>query len=446
MPTPSPQFTTSPRSLAEDAVSLITKTRTFEDELVRAIDIANATFANVILPLAHMENEWILKSNIIRFYSSVSEDDKLRDASRAANVLLQEFQTESLMRQDIFKLISEVREKEEALDQESALLLERVYQQRLLTGVGIADSSKRDRFRAIQKRLTEVSTTFLENVNNDESHVRLKITELDGVPQNILSQLDKTENDEEYEAYLADYSHLQVLSYATYSATRRKLYRARNDRCSENRLLLEEAVLLRHEAASLLGFADHASLQLLNKLPKTPEIVLDFLTDLSSKLAASGTEAFQRLQNFKEEKLMQQNNKLNIDDEKFHLWDYDFYKRLMFEEMSFVDTSRIREYFPIQNNINGMMELFSQLFNIEFNEIRDDANEGDMVWHKDVQLFAVRESQAKGGDFLGHLFLDLYSRRGKSWQPSCHPLFPVSWCLYVLSSMFCTTDRSKGIR
>lgn len=444
----SPQFTTSPIALAEAAASLITEMRTFEDGLVQEVDVPNASFANVILPLAHVENKWILMSNTIRFYSSVSADDKLRDGSRAANVLLQEFRTGSLMRQDIFKLITAVREKEEeALGQEPALLLERTYQQRLLTVVGIADSSKRDRFKAIQKRLSKVSTTFQENVNNDESHVRLQIKELEGVPQKILSQLEKTESDDEYEVYLADYSHMQVLSYATSPATRRKLYQARNNRCSENISLLKEAVLLRHEAASLLGFADHASLQLQDKLPKKPEVVLDFLADLRSKLSASGTEAFQRLQNFKKEKLMQQDNSNNIEDDEFHLWDYDFYKRLMFEEVSSVDTSRIREYFTIQNSINGMMELFSQLFSIEFTEIRDDEKEEDMAWHKDVQLFAVHESRAKGGDFLGHLFLDLYSRSGKSWYPSCHPLFPVS-CAYMYYRQSCAplTDQKGFVK
>ena len=44
----------------------------------------------------------------------------------------------------------------------------------------------------------------------------------------------------------------------------------------------------------------------------------------------------------------------------------------MFEEVTSVDNSRIREYFPIQNKINGMMGLFSQLFSIEFTEMRDD--------------------------------------------------------------------------
>lgn len=193
-----------------------------------------------------MENEWILKSNIIRFYSSVSEDDKLRDASRAAKVLLEVFQTESLMMQDIFRLITAVRERKEALDQESTLFLERTYQQRLLTGVGIAESSKRYRFKVIQKRLSEASATFQETVNKDESYIRLKISELDGVPQNILSQLDKTERDDEYQAYLADYSHMQALAYAASPVTRRKLYQARNNRCSKNRPLLMEAVLLRH--------------------------------------------------------------------------------------------------------------------------------------------------------------------------------------------------------
>ena len=50
-----------------------------------------------------------------------------------------------------------------------------------------------------------------------------------------------------------------------------------------------------------------------------------------------------------------------------------------------------------------MLDLYQQILGLKFQEIK--SNE---LWHEDVRMFAVFDSQTN--NFLGHLYLDLFPR------------------------------------
>ena len=67
------------------------------------------------------------------------------------------------------------------------------------------------------------------------------------------------------------------------------------------------------------------------------------------------------------------------------------------------------------------MGVFQHLFELVFEEVvaeerphfSPSGKGDDLVWQEDVQAFAVWNDQQEGGEFLGYLYLDLYSRAGK---------------------------------
>lgn len=81
-----------------------------------------------------------------------------------------------------------------------------------------------------------------------------------------------------------------------------------------------------------------------------------------------------------------------------------------------------------------MLRIFEHLFGLVFEEIVcDDRNElavsgtgNNLVWHEDIQLFAVWDDADEGGGFVGYLYMDLYSREGKYQNQSSFNLQPVS--------------------
>jgi metallopeptidase MepB len=89
----------------------------------------------------------------------VSTDSELRDASSKAEEMMDEFNIEASMREDIFKLVDAAwkREAEKTeLDGESKRLLEKEWKSYVRNGLGIEKGPKRDRFKEIKKRLSQV--------------------------------------------------------------------------------------------------------------------------------------------------------------------------------------------------------------------------------------------------------------------------------------------------
>ena len=107
-----------------------------------------------------------LQSRIIGFYQAVSTSAELRDASSKAEEIMDEFSIEASMREDIFVLVDKAWEKakkgESGLDGESLRLLEKERKSYIRNGLGIEKGPKRDRFKEIKKRLSQVRSSHWE--------------------------------------------------------------------------------------------------------------------------------------------------------------------------------------------------------------------------------------------------------------------------------------------
>ena len=418
MDQPSLKFSVTSASITADAESLARESRHQRDELVRNIAPEQATFASVMLPLAHMQNDFTIKANLLSFYRHVSADDNIRIASAKAQTLFDSFHTECWMREDIFKLVDVIYHNTEEITSESSLFLETVYNRYTRSGLGIRDAVSRERFKEIQGRLSQIHTEFRENLGRQTDDIFFTLAELDGVPASIVTQLEKDTSNNKLRVDLSNSAHRDIVSYAEKGETRKKLYIAIQNRCKGNSSLVQEAVRLRYELAKLLGFPNYAAFQLQSRMAKTPDRVNKFLTDLRSKLIPYGLASLRILQDFKKSDLESDEN-----DDEFFLWDYDFYRNRMLKSRLPIDRARIKEYFPLQTTTTAILNLLAKLFGLVFDEIEAADS---MVWHADVQMFVVHDDQTHGGGFLGYLYLDLFRRDGKYPQASCFNLQPVS--------------------
>jgi metallopeptidase MepB len=94
----------------------------------------------------------------------VSTDSELRDASSKAEEMMDEFNIEASMREDIFQLVDAAWKREsekKELDGESKRLLEKEWKSYVRNGLGIEKGPKRDRFKEIKKRLSQVCWVVL---------------------------------------------------------------------------------------------------------------------------------------------------------------------------------------------------------------------------------------------------------------------------------------------
>lgn len=411
-----PTFTATPQSVVADAERIIKTSRGVQDQVIGSVQATNATFANVLGPLSQDENVMALEAHILGFYQAVSVDQKLRDASSKAEELMDEFFIESAMREDIFKLVAEALNKNEPLEPESRRLLEKEHKDFIRNGLGLPDGPERARFKEIKKRLSQLSIEFQKNLNEENGGIWFTLEQLDGVPEDVLSGLKKGEGENEGKVWLTfKYPDLfPTMKYAKNSEIRKQVMVANENKCNQNVPLFREAIVLRDEAARLLGYPSHAAFRIEDKMAKTPETVNKFLGDLRSRLTAGGKSEINTLMELKK----------SLDpksDGQYYLWDHRFYDRLMLERDFSLDQQLIAEYFPLQTTIQGMLKIFEELFGLEFVEIVGEDRAAlaptgkgdDIVWHEDVQVFSVWNDEGEGSGFVGYLYLDLFPREGK---------------------------------
>ncbi|KAF4611316.1 hypothetical protein G7Y89_g15697 [Cudoniella acicularis] len=417
-----PLFTATPTGLVDDAKALCNTTRKLLDKIVAEVTPETATFANVVLPMAEDENAASLRGRIIGFYQAVSTDSQLRDASSKAEETMDEFNIEASMREDIFKLVDAAFNKKEELDPESQRLLEKERKSYIRNGLGIPAGPLRDRFKEIKKRLSTIQIEFQKNLNEENGGIWFTKKELEGVPEDTLATFEKGTGDNEGKLrFTFKYPDLfPTLKFALDPETRKKVFIENENKCNQNVPLFKEAIILRDEAARLLGYTDHASFRLEDKMAKTPKTVNDFLDDLRVQLAPGGAKEVKHLMEIKNEDLKSRGLE-TLNDGNYYLWDSRFYGRMMVEKEFSIDEQKIAEYFPLQKTVEGMLGIFEELFGFVFVEIDgeertkiSESGKGiDIAWHEDVKIFSVWDDEGEGGAFIGYLYLDLHPRPGK---------------------------------
>jgi metallopeptidase MepB len=415
-----PLFTGTTESIITDTKKLIEASKSIQDKLAAQIKAQDATFSNVLLPLAYDENNMSLSSHILGFYQAVSPAKELRDASTQADELLDEFGIESAMREDIYKLVKSVYDRKEKLEPESQRFLEKVRKQYIQNGLNLEAGPKRDRFKQIKLRLSQLSISFQKTLNEENGGIWFKPEELDGISKDIIEELEKGEGENAGKLRLTfKYTnYFPAVKHAKNPETRKRMFVGMENRCMSNVPLLKEALVLRDEAARLLGYPDHATYRIEDKMAKTPQHVNEFLGDLRTRLTPMGDKELEVLKKLKKEDVESSGGTY---DGHFYHWDYRYYNEIQLARDYQVDQQKLSEYFPIQVTLSKMLQIFETILGLKFVEVkgadRDNISptgKGDsIVWHEDVQLFAVWNDESQGNGFVGYLYTDLHPRLGK---------------------------------
>ncbi|KAI5920605.1 peptidase family M3 [Camillea tinctor] len=421
-----PTFTGTKESIVKDAQSICDTTRHLLDKIVQEEKDGKikASFASVLAPMAEDENQSQLSTRILGFYQYVSGNADLRNSSTEAEKLMDEFSIECNMREDVYNLVEAAfqsqKTQEPDLDPESLRLLEKERKGYIRNGLGIPSGPQRDRFKEIKKRLSQISIEFQKQLNEENGGLWFTKEELEGVPEDVVDGLEKGTGENEGKVKLSfKYPDLfPTLKFAKNPETRKKVFISNENKCNQNVPLFKETILLRDEAARLLGYENHAKFRIEDKMAKTPETVNTFLADLKTRLAPGGVKEKAHLLELK--KKDEESRGLSSDG-NYYLWDHRYYDRMMVEQEYSIDETKVAEYFPLQSTVRGMLHIFEELFGLVFVELGKEERQQisptgkaeDIAWHEDVILFSVWDDASEGEGFVGYLYLDLHPRQGK---------------------------------
>merc|ERR1719430_1595709 len=96
----------------------------------------------------------------------------------------------------------------------------------------------------------------------------------------------------------------------------------------------------------------------------------------------------------------------------------EYYKNQV-KKKNLFDMQMIKEYFPFETVMRGMLDIYKRLLGLEFIKL-----EGGEVWHDDVSLHQVNDKRT--GENIGYFFMDLHPRDGKDSNPYMAQLQPGS--------------------
>jgi len=88
-----------------------------------------------------------------------------------------------------------------------------------------------------------------------------------------------------------------------------------------------------------------------------------------------------------------------------NVWDRAFYQEQVRRRSYAFDSQTVRPYFAAGRVLQGVLEITSRIFAIEYRPAS-----GIQVWHPSVRVYNVFD----GDQLLGRVYLDLYPRAGKS--------------------------------
>lgn len=283
-----------------------------------------------------------------------------------------------------------------------------------LGGADLAEAEKK-RFMEIQEELATLSAQFEEHLldaTNAFSYYSADQQELAGLPDDVLAMARaaaEAEGKSGWKFTLHMPSYLPVMQYADKRELRETFYKAYVTRASEladrpewdNTTLINRIVMLRREAARLLGFKNYGEVSLQPKMAETPAQVLDFLNELAQRAKPYAERDMAELKEFA-------GRELALSEPQ--AWDIAWVsERLRAARYSFSD-NEVKQYFPEPQVLAGMFKVVETIYGLQIRPSTAPA------WHADVKFFEITD---RTGAKVGEFYLDLYARsskRGGAWM------------------------------
>ncbi len=265
-----------------------------------------------------------------------------------------------------------------------------------LSGVNL-ENEKLDKFKKLKAEISDLTSQFSINMNTANLVLSIDEKGAEGLPEAIKNTYKVSENN--YEIPVINATSGPVMSNAKSEQTRKDFYVKFNNRGADKNLtILDSLISKRDQMAKIMGYNSYASYNLVPKMAKNPENVWNFLNDLVSKSKQKALKDVVVLDNARNE-----DQHIN-SDKPINPWDIGYYNNQILKSKYQVDSEKLREYFPMNESLKGMMAIYEQLLGLQFKKV-----ENASVWSPDVELYNVFE----GDKLKGRFYLDLYPRPNK---------------------------------
>ncbi|KAA1245599.1 M3 family metallopeptidase [Aquimarina sp. RZ0] len=387
------------------------------DEIVKNPEIPS--FENTIEKLEYGGELLDRITSIFFNLNSAETNNEIQEIAQEISPILSEYSNDIALNEDLFKKIESVYSLKDTLNlmQEQSTLLEKRYKSFSRNGANLP-ADKKDKLRAIDKELSQLSLTFGENILAETNKFEMLLTnesDLSGLPDGAKEAARALAESKGKEGWIItlDYpSYIPFMTYADNRELRKKLALAFGSRgfygdIHDNQKIVLSISKLRHQRAQILGYSSHAHYVLEERMAKTPENVFSFLNEISEKAKPAAEREFIQLENFAKE----------LDGiTKLQKWDGAYYSEKLKQKLFNLDDEKLKPYFKLENVIDGVFQVASILFGLQFEE-----TDAIPTYNEEVKTYNVTDSQ---GEFISLLYADFHPRPGKrngAWMTSYKP-------------------------
>ena len=378
---------------------------------------ASPTFDNTIVAF---ENAGQLLNRINTVFSnlnSANTNDTLQAIAKELAPELSRNNDNIFLNEKLFNRVKKIWDTQlnYKLTAEQAKLLERKYKAFIRNGANL-DSKGKERLRKINEELSLLSIKYGQNAlaeNNTYELVIDNTKDLAGLPDELIAAAADDARSRGKEGKwvftLQNASVMPFLQYAENRELRKQIWtayqkRGNNGDANDNTAIVNQLANLRAEKAKLLGFENHASFVLAERMAQTPGKVYELLDQLwKPALEKAKTEEADI-------------KKMMLADgiaDNVQPYDWRFYTEKIRKERYDLDEQEIKPYFSLESVRDGIFKVTENLYGLKYKELKDVPK-----YHDDVTVWEVTE---KDGKHVGILYMDMHpraSKRGGAWMTS----------------------------
>ena len=381
------------------------------------------SFENIIVA---MERSGSLLSRVSAVFFNLSgstTNPKIQEIEKEISPKLSSHYDSISLNPEIFKKVKILWENIDNFDLslEERKILEETYKRFVRSGALLEGSDKK-RYAELNQDITKLSVQFSQNLlaETNDFEIILDKEDLSGLTDDIIdlakleaeNKFSKNKDDKYKDKYVFTVQRSSMYPFLTYSTRRdlrEKLYkgyiqRGDNNNEYDNKDITSKIASLRVEKANILGFESHAHYVLDNTMAKTPEAVYGLLNQLWAPALKRAKNELREMQILANE----EGNNFEIAS-----WDWWHYAEKVRKDKYDLDEEEIKNYFTLDNTIDGIFKTANKLFGLTFEE-KFDLD----LYHPDARVWEVKDND---GSHVGLYIGDYYTRsskRGGAWMSS----------------------------
>lgn len=387
-----PEFDKINPQIIKPAIQQILKENRQKVSILEKQDSFN--WENFIQPLELLDDRLSKAWSPVRHLNSVKSSEKLREAYNFCLPLISEYTTEMGQNKKLFNAYQQI-EKNYVYNNLSPAQQKTLKDSLLYFKLGGVDLSGKDKekYQGIQKRLSELKTSFENNLLDATESWELTLSDdsrLKGLPEYAVSMLKQYAEQKSLDGYRVTLDmpcYIAIITYAQDRNLRKQIYQAFSTRASDqgftdskwdNAENMVEILQKRQQKAKLLGFEHYSELSLKTKMASSYDEVVEFLNELAEKSIPAAKQDMDNLLEFA---------KTDGMTEQLEAWDIPYYSEKLKQQKYEISDEDLKPYFSEKLVVEGLFQIVEKLYQIKVTEII----EGIELWHDDVRFFSNKE-------------------------------------------------------